>query len=103
MKPREKMALCGAENLSDEELLTLLIGSGTSGLSAREIAAALEIAAGFELSRRALREIHAAPYIKGSSNPTAAHQAAQPEEDYIFNERDLNYYWPVSYTHLNIG
>ena len=28
-----------------------------------------------------------------SSNPTAAHQAAQPEEDYIFNERDLNYYW----------
>lgn len=28
-----------------------------------------------------------------SSNPTAAHQAAQPEENYIFNERDLNYYW----------
>ena len=28
-----------------------------------------------------------------SSNPTAAHQAEQPEEDYIFNERDLNYYW----------
>ena len=28
-----------------------------------------------------------------SSNPTAAHQAAQPEQDYIFNERDLNYYW----------
>lgn len=28
-----------------------------------------------------------------SSNPTAAHQAAQPEEDYIFNERDVNYYW----------
>lgn len=28
-----------------------------------------------------------------SSNPTAAHQAAQSEEDYIFNERDLNYYW----------
>lgn len=28
-----------------------------------------------------------------SSNPTAAHQAAQPEEDYIFNEKDLNYYW----------
>ena len=28
-----------------------------------------------------------------SSNPTAAHQAAQPEEDYIFNERDLIYYW----------
>lgn len=28
-----------------------------------------------------------------SSSSAAAHQAAQPEEDYIFNERDLNYYW----------
>lgn len=25
--------------------------------------------------------------------PPATQQAAQPEEDYIFNERDLNYYW----------
>ncbi|MDE6348947.1 MAG: DNA polymerase III subunit gamma/tau [Bacteroides sp.] len=25
--------------------------------------------------------------------PPAAQQSAQPEEDYIFNERDLNYYW----------
>ena len=28
-----------------------------------------------------------------SSNPTAAHQQHKPEEDYIFNERDLNHYW----------
>jgi len=27
------------------------------------------------------------------SNPTTSHQVTQPEEDYIFNERDLNYYW----------
>lgn len=114
MKPREKMALCGAENLSDEELLTLLIGSGTSGLSAREIAAALleyasgslsriasmppaemctikglgqatalEIAAGFELSRRALREIHAAPYIKG---PQDIFQALRAETAHLDHE-----------------
>ena len=28
-----------------------------------------------------------------STTTTTAQQAAQPEEDYIFNERDLNYYW----------
>ncbi len=28
-----------------------------------------------------------------ASNPTPTHQVVQPEEDYIFNERDLNYYW----------
>ena len=28
-----------------------------------------------------------------STTPTTAQQAAQPEEDYIFNERDVNYYW----------
>ena len=26
-------------------------------------------------------------------NSTPTHQVVQPEEDYIFNERDLNYYW----------
>ena len=26
-------------------------------------------------------------------NSTPTHQVMQPEEDYIFNERDLNYYW----------
>ncbi len=28
-----------------------------------------------------------------ASNSTPTHQVVQPEEDYIFNERDLNYYW----------
>ena len=28
-----------------------------------------------------------------STTTTTAQQAAQPEEDYIFNERDVNYYW----------
>ena len=44
---------------------------------------------GVSIKRPHIEEEHRNP----SSNPTAAHQAAQPEEDYIFNERDLNYYW----------
>lgn len=38
---------------------------------------------------------------------TPAHAQVQPEEDYIFNEKDLNYYWqeyagrlPVEHKHL---
>ena len=34
MKPREKFVSCGPESLSDQELLAILIGSGTAGLSA---------------------------------------------------------------------
>lgn len=95
MKPREKLAFSGPESLSDEELLTIVIGSGTSGLSARQIAAglleyasgslsrlagmiptelctvkgvgqatAVEIAACFEIARRAGRESATAPLIK---------------------------------------
>ena len=30
---------------------------------------------------------------KNTAPPPAAQQTAQPEEDYIFNERDVNYYW----------
>lgn len=41
MKPREKFVSCGPESLSDQELLAILIGSGTAGLSAHQIAAGL--------------------------------------------------------------
>ena len=34
MKPREKLSSYGADVLSAEELLTIMIGSGTSGLPA---------------------------------------------------------------------
>lgn len=30
---------------------------------------------------------------KAASNASATHSNIQPEEDYIFNERDVNYYW----------
>ena len=30
---------------------------------------------------------------KNTAPTPAAQQTAQPEEDYIFNERDVNYYW----------
>ena len=30
---------------------------------------------------------------KNTAPTPAAQQIAQPEEDYIFNERDVNYYW----------
>lgn len=31
--------------------------------------------------------------VKNTAATAAVQQAAQPEEDYIFNERDVNYYW----------
>ena len=31
--------------------------------------------------------------VKNTATATITPQTAQPEEDYIFNERDLNYYW----------
>ena len=37
-KPREKLLTHGAENLSDAELLTILINSGTAGMSAIDLA-----------------------------------------------------------------
>jgi len=37
-KPREKMLLKGRPTLSDAELIAILIGSGTGGLSAVELA-----------------------------------------------------------------
>ena len=30
---------------------------------------------------------------KNTATATITPQTAQPEEDYIFNERDINYYW----------
>ena len=31
--------------------------------------------------------------VKNTATATITPQTAQPEEDYIFNERDINYYW----------
>ena len=45
-RPRERLAACGATQLSDQELLALVLGSGTAGRSAIEVAAALLAASG---------------------------------------------------------
>jgi DNA repair protein RadC len=40
-RPRERLARCGAEALGDGELLALLLSTGTAGMGAHELAAAL--------------------------------------------------------------
>ncbi|MDQ3170838.1 MAG: hypothetical protein M3Q55_11925, partial [Acidobacteriota bacterium] len=45
-RPREKLARAGAEALGDNELLAILLGAGTRGRSALDIANALLEAAG---------------------------------------------------------
>lgn len=76
MKPREKLVLNGAEALSDEELLTILIGSGTSGLSARQIAAGLLEYVGGSLARLAVLTPAELGSVKGIGQATAVEIAA---------------------------
>ena len=76
MKPREKLALSGAETLSDEELLTILIGSGTGGLSARQIAGGLLDAASGSLARLAGMLPGELSAVKGIGQATAVEIAA---------------------------
>lgn len=45
-RPRERLARLGPASLSDEEVLTLLIGTGTASASARDVAGRLLSAAG---------------------------------------------------------
>ncbi len=40
-RPRERLAACGAEQLTDSELLAVVLGGGTRGVSALEVAAAV--------------------------------------------------------------
>ena len=45
-RPRERLVACGAAQLSDQELLALVLGSGTPGRSAIDVASALLAASG---------------------------------------------------------
>lgn len=45
-RPRERLVACGATQLSDQELLALVLGSGTAGRSAIDVAGALLAASG---------------------------------------------------------
>ena len=40
-----------------------------------------------------IKRPHVEEEQKKNGTPTAVLQTAQPEEDFIFNERDVNYYW----------
>lgn len=76
MKPREKLAIQGPETLSDEELLTILIGSGTGGLSARQIACGLLEYASGSLARLANMLPGELCAVKGIGQATAVEIAA---------------------------
>ncbi|HET6150316.1 MAG TPA: DNA repair protein RadC [Polyangia bacterium] len=45
-RPRERLVACGATQLSDHELLAIVLGSGTAGRSVIEVASALLAASG---------------------------------------------------------
>ena len=56
-RPRERLLALGAAALTSAELLAILIGTGTSGASAPEVAAALLAQGGPDLARLAGRSI----------------------------------------------
>lgn len=58
-RPREKLALRGAEALSDDELVALVLGSGCRGASSLEVAARLrrEVGAPAAVSRAGLERL----------------------------------------------
>ena len=85
-KPREKAERFGIENISDEELLALIIGSGTVGHSA------LDIAKDILRDCRSLSEIANRPHqffksYKGLKNATALKLAASIEIARRINEK----------------
>ena len=45
-RPRERLLACGATHLSDQELLAIVLGSGTAGRNVMELAGALMAATG---------------------------------------------------------
>ena len=71
MKPREKFVSCGPESLSDQELLAILIGSGTAGLSAHQIAAGLLDYTSGSLARIAAMSPGELSSVKGIGQATA--------------------------------
>jgi DNA repair protein RadC len=75
-RPRERLLSRGAEALSDRELLALLLGSGTDGCDAVELAGRLIAQHGglYELSRAAANELPAG--LSGIGPAKAARVAA---------------------------
>lgn len=88
-RPREKLLLKGAKSLSDAELIAILLGSGTKGISAVDVARNLLMKFG-ELSKLAYRDLSEYHTIKGVGKTKAVKLAAAFEiskraraEDYL--------------------
>ncbi|MEA2699372.1 MAG: repair protein RadC [Myxococcales bacterium] len=64
-RPRERLASCGANHLSDDELLAIVLGAGRPGRSALELASGMLAEAGglAGLSQATARELCAHPGI----------------------------------------
>ena len=77
-RPRERLRRVGASNLTDVELLALLVGSGSSGVSSRQVAERL--AARFETAARlAAADVAAFEDVPGVGTATGARLCAALE------------------------
>jgi DNA repair protein RadC len=74
-RPRERLLAMGSETLADRELLALIIGSGTAGTDAVDLAAQIIETCG-DLSRLAVTEPHELFNLPGMGPAKAARIAA---------------------------
>jgi len=75
-RPRERLRAVGARGLSVRELLVLLVGSGSGGATAGEVAARVVQASGESLGRLASLELGALEAVPGVGRATSARIAA---------------------------
>jgi len=75
-RPRERLFALGPSALTTAELLAILIGTGTSGASAPEVAAALLVSGGPDLARLARRTAAELATARGVGRAKAARIAA---------------------------
>lgn len=119
-RPREKLIACGARSLTDAELLTILVGSGSPGLTAVELmgrvldyyggelsrlgAATVEELTGYTADRRKLfpgMGTAKAVTILAACELGRRRQAEQrPERPRISNSRDMYDYWRAEEVHI---
>lgn len=78
-RPRERLRAVGARGLSVRELLVLLVGSGSSGASAGEVALRVMQASGDSLGRLATLELGALEAVPGVGRAVSARIAAALE------------------------
>lgn len=74
-RPRERLRRLGARNLAVRELLTLVVGSGSGGGSAADVARRIDVAFA-SLGRMASADVAALEGVEGVGSATAARLAA---------------------------